>query len=668
MDAGTVPLRVRLQGYDPALLARLEILMCGIAGIIDRSGHGDCDCVPQVLQRLEHRGPDDSGFLRFGGGRVELGRQWTPCLARPEAVLLHRRLAILDLAESGWQPMGTADGRYYIVFNGEIYNYIELRKELETLGHSFRSQSDTEVLLYAYAEWGIGALRRFVGMFAFALLDTRSRSVLFARDYFGIKPFYYTAAADCFAFASEIKALLEFGTTSREVDRDLLLLYLRHGSCKFGSGTMFANVYQLPPAHYLLISLDSDYRSEPVCYWRPEIETNRDISFEAAAVHLRDLFVDNVRLHLRSDVPVGAALSGGIDSSAIVMAMREVSSNLQLHTFSYVADDDRISEEQWVDVAGSAARAEVHKTHPDATALVADLDELMYAQDEPFSSTSMYAQYCVFRAARRAGIKVMLDGQGADEILGGYRFYMGARLASLLKQGHWAKAADFLRKCSQYPDVGTAWLTCVAGENLLPPEIQPALRKLIGKDPNPVWLKSSWFHANGKTHISGFGGSNELLKERLLRTLMESSLPHLLRYEDRNSMAFSIESRVPFLTPELVNFVLSLPEEYIITQDGISKAVFRRAMRGIVPDLILNRTDKIGFETPEKKWMLRLQSWVERILSSEVADSIPFLDMNIVRSEWQAVRQGRKPFDLHVWRWVNLIQWTRQFGIQYDVL
>lgn len=640
--------------------------MCGIAGIVDRAGRANHERAPKVLERLQHRGPDDYGFLRFYQGKAELGRQWTPCQTSPEVVLLHRRLSILDLSESGWQPMGSPDGHYYVTFNGEIYNYLELRDELQGLGHRFCSQSDTEVLLAAWAQWGLKALNRFVGMFAFALLDTQSRTLVFARDFFGIKPLYYTATRDCFVFASEIKALLEFGVASREVDRDRVLQYLRYGACKFGSATMFADVRQLPPAHYLLVSLDADFRTEPVCYWKPETKTNNDISFEEAAQTIRELFLNNIRLHLRSDVPVGAALSGGIDSSSIVMAMRAVSSNLQLHTFTYVAEGEDVNEEHWADLVASAAHAEVHKTRPDANSLVADLSGLIEAQDEPVRTTSMYAQYCVFRAARQAGITVMLDGQGSDEMFGGYRFYMGARLASLLRQGHWAQAVRFLLKCSRYPDVGKLWLVLIAGEHLLPPELHLTLRRLIGKNPTPPWLKRSWFPDNASGGVKGYGDSPELLKQRLLQTMFESNLANLLRYEDRNSMAFSIESRVPFLTPQLVNFVLSLPERYIISDEGLSKAVFRRAMRGIVPDPILNRTDKIGFATPEEKWLPGVSTWVDRVFSSEAANSIPFMDMNLIRDEWSAIHHGRKPFDPHVWRWINLIQWTQQFGIKYQ--
>src|SRR5262245_40312187 len=292
--------------------------MCGIAGIVTQKPGARAACAPAVLQCLRHRGPDDQGWLRFAAGKVEIGREWTEPLREPEVLLLHRRLSILDTTKSGWQPMGTPDGRYYVVYNGEIYNYKELRQELELAGHSFKSQSDTEVLLAAYAEWGKAALTRFIGMFAFALLDTERRTLLLARDFFGIKPLYYSSQDGAFVFGSEIKALLTFGLPGLEADPERLFLYLRYGITDSGSQTLFSRVQQLPVGHYLEISLDSG-DSKGQCYWQPE-DKELDISFDEAAERVRELFLRSVELHLRSDVAVGAALSGGIDSSAIVMA------------------------------------------------------------------------------------------------------------------------------------------------------------------------------------------------------------------------------------------------------------------------------------------------------------------------------------------------------------
>jgi asparagine synthase (glutamine-hydrolysing) len=640
--------------------------MCGIAGFALRKGKPHRPPVSAILEQLKHRGPDDHGCLVYSKERTTLGRDGAIPGAEPEVIFLHRRLSILDLSEAGSQPMGTRDGRYFITFNGEIYNHIELRCELEQLGYQFESRSDTEVLLAAYAAWGSLALQKLVGMFAFAILDTVRRTLFLARDFFGIKPLYYARLHGSLAFASELKTLLEFSAVSRQVNAHRLFSYLRRGLCDFGGETLLADVLQLPPAHYLELQLDRDWESRPVCYWEPTGQTREDLSFEQAADQLRELFLKSVAFHLRSDVPVGSALSGGIDSSSVVMAMRHLEPDIDLHTFSYIADDDELNEEKWVDIVGAAARSQVHKVHPTAAELVADFDQLSYMQDMPSASTSLYAQYCVFRAAQKAGIKVMLDGQGADEILGGYSYFRGARLASLVRQKRWREAADFLARVSRFSATSIFLLLQDASDHLLPAAAQAPLRKLVGRDLEPSWLNVKWFHEKGVSADRNRGGygSTHVLGEKLRRELAEH-LPSLLRYEDRNSMAFSIESRVPFLTPELVNFVLSLPEEYIIAPDGTSKAVFRRAMRGIVPDSILNRKDKIGFSTPERTWLSAAGPWIQQQFEADVAADIPAFHLDVVTRDWQETRQGRKRFPFAVWRCLNVIAWTRRFQIQY---
>lgn len=641
--------------------------MCGIVGFLSRKGWSSPPPVPAILEQLNHRGPDDHGYLVYSKGSTRLGCQWTKPEADAEVIFLHRRLSILDLSEAGRQPMSTPDGRYFITYNGEIYNYVELRGELEQLGYVFRSRSDTEVLLAAYAAWGADVLRRLVGMFAFAILDTVRRVVFLARDFFGIKPLYYAATGGALTFASELKTLLEFGAISRQVNASRLFSYLRHGLCDFGNETLLANVLQLPAAHYLEIALDGDFESPLVCYWEPTVQCSEDLSFEQAAEKLRALFLKSISMHLRSDVPVGSALSGGIDSSSVVMAMRYLEPDIDLHTFSYIADDDELNEEQWVDVVAQAARSRVHKVRPTAAELVADFEQLCYAQDMPSASASLYAQYCVFRAAKQEGIKVMLDGQGADEILGGYTYFRGARLASLVRQRKWREAADFVAHSWHRPRASRFLLFQDACNYLLPIAAQVPLRKLIGKDLTPSWLNLEWFHKNGVVPCMARSPykSSHVLREKLRRELSEH-LPSLLRYEDRNSMAFSIESRVPFLIPELVNFVLSLPEEYIIAPDGTSKAVFRRAMRDIVPDAILNRKDKIGFATPERAWLSAVTLWVQRQFEADGAAEIPAFHLDVVSHDWQQIKQGRKPLSFAVWRCLNVIAWTERFHVQYS--
>jgi asparagine synthase (glutamine-hydrolysing) len=643
--------------------------MCGIAGIVSFAGSGiETEVLKTMGNCLRNRGPDDLGFLGWSGeSRVQLTRD-CQVLQGSWLTLVHRRLSILDLTEAGWQPMLTPDGRYAIVFNGEIYNYLELQSELKALGYQFHSHSDTEVLLYAYAQWGKQALTRLVGMFAFAILDTQERKLFLARDFFGIKPLYYTHLENGFAFASEIKALLTIPGVSRRANSQRLYQYLQSEITDYGNQTLFAEIQQLPSAHYLEIDLDTHKINHPVRYWQINLDQPYNLSYSEATQQLRQLFLENIQLHLRSDVPVGAALSGGIDSSAIVMAMRHLEGkDLQLYTFSYLADDPQLNEEKWVDLVSHTSDAKVYKIQPQPEELIADLEQLIQIQDEPFGSTSIYAQYCVFRQAKATGIKVMLDGQGADEMLGGYRPYLAARLASLIRQGKWGEAKYFLEKTTQLSDTSYRQMLSRAGGLLLPSNFQGIARKFVGKDLIPPWLNATWMKQNQVfREFLEEKQSEEILREQLYQAFGEVSLPRLLRYEDRNSMAHSIESRVPFLTPALVNFIFSLPEEFIIASDGTSKAIFREAMRGIVPNPILNRKDKIGFATPEQKWLTTIRPWVESVLESEIAAQIPALNLKVVQREAQGILDGQKHFDWRLWRWVNLIKWAEYFSVSFE--
>jgi asparagine synthase (glutamine-hydrolysing) len=641
--------------------------MCGIAGFVTRSPNNASVRIPAALQSLHHRGPDDQGWLLYSRGKVRLGRKWPEGNHACEVALLHRRLSVLDLSTGGWQPMGR-DERYYVVFNGEIYNYLELRKELEDCGYRFQSQSDTEVLLAAYEQWGARALSCLTGMFAFALLDTHRRTLLLARDFFGIKPFYYCTSSDCLTFASELNTLFKLVDMKRHVDPHNLLLYLRHGLSDQGSSTLLEGFQQLPAAHYLEVSIDDPSSGVPACYWRPELQSALNITFEDAAEKLRNLFLESIRLHLRSDVPVGTALSGGIDSSSIAACMRKVAPELEIHAISYIADDSRLSEDKWIDIMGNAVGAQVHKVRARPSDLARDLDALLKAQQEPFGSTSVYAQYRVFQLAHEKGIKVMLDGQGADELLGGYRYCISARLGSLIRQRKFSDAFQLLRGATHSPNTDALWLMLCSADYLLPYSLQTPLRAIVAKELTPKWVNASWFNKHGvDSHHVNYCASPEVLRQTLLRILCVTSLPHLLRYEDRNSMAFSIESRVPFLTPQLAEVMLSIPEEHIISPIGTTKAVFRHAMRGIVPDCILDRRDKIGFATPEREWLKAIDSWVQTTLASEAAASLPFLDLESMHWQWSEILSGRQSFDSRVWRWLNVIRWSQELQIDYGL-
>ncbi|HJZ90425.1 MAG TPA: asparagine synthase C-terminal domain-containing protein, partial [Gemmataceae bacterium] len=465
---------------------------------------------------------------------------------------------------------------------------------------------------------------------------------------------------------SEVKALRPL--VSGRVRAGRLFAYLRDGLTDHGAETLLEDVHQLPAAHWMEVDLDTGTPGEPRRYWDIDLSRRADMSFPQAVAKTRELFLDSLRLHLRSDVPVGAALSGGTDSSAIVAAMRAIDPKADIRTFSFVTDEPGINEEHFADLATAAAGATGRKVRLEPGDLTTDLDRIVAVQDEPFGSTSIYAQYRVFRLAAKHKIKVMLDGQGADELLAGYHGYFPARVGSLIGRGELLRAYQFANRASKRPGVGGRAGLLVRGvRHLLPTGVQARGKALLGHSGVPRWMNGSWFSRRGvgAGPEAGPGRRGEHLRERLYRTLTESSLPMLLRYEDRNSMAWSIESRVPFLTPALAEHFLSLPEEYLISADGVTKHVFREAMRGIVPDAILDRRDKVGFATPEKRWLRELGPWMAGVLSPERLRRVPALDAAAVGREWRAVLDGKRPFDWRVWRWVNVIRWAEAWEVEF---
>lgn len=622
--------------------------MCGIFGFLSQQPRSFESLQPQHF--FNHRGPDDTGWLLANSDATLTGKAAIPCM-KANVFFLHKRLAIIDLSQMGAQPMCCYLERYHIIFNGEIYNHVELRRELEHLGYQFKSNSDTEVLLYAYCEWRQQCLTKLIGMFAFAIFDKAQQSVFLARDQFAIKPLYYSYQQGEFIFASEINVLLKF--VKPKLNPQAAFHYLRSGLTDYSEETMFQGIRQLNAGHYMEYVLKTDCLSPPQCYWQPSINSN-NISFDEASAQLRTHFLANISLHLRSDVQVAATLSGGIDSSAIVACIRHLHPNKDINTYSYIADS-ALSEEKWIDIVNAQKNTISHKVFADPNNLAADLKQLIRVQDEPFGSSTIYAQHQVFKMAASKGVKVMLDGQGADEILGGYIFYLGARFATLLKKGQFGQLSQLLWQSRDYVKSSTLLRMFYYA---LPFKLQRPLHHLF-KLSTPPWFNSAWLADNAITADPikhGYGRS--VLHEELQSTLTKTSLPMLLRYVDRNSMAYSIESRVPFLTTEIVDFIFSLPEDYLISKGGVSKSIFRSAMTGIVPDKILARRDKIGFATPEQNWLLQLHSWVDAILCSDFAKSLPLFRHESLQKSWNELKAGKRPFNLCYWRWLNFIKWA----------
>lgn len=622
--------------------------MCGILGLFSVSKLSDNDPhIVDALAAIAHRGPNDRGAqsLPVSCGTVVLG---------------HTRLSIIDLSSGGHQPMLTPDGRFAVVFNGEIYNYRELRDELRQLGVQFVTQSDTEVLLQAWARWGQSSLSRLVGMFAFAILDKSTECITFARDAFGIKPLFMSHSDTDVYFASELPALLRLRGGSTRLDLQRSYDYLVHGDYDTLDSTFVEGVRQLAPGYVQVFNTRNSQLGEPERWWNPSVRETSDLTLDQAAEHLRHLFLQSIRYHLRSDVPLGTALSGGVDSSAVVCAMRHVEPEAPIHTFSFLAKGSPVSEESWVNLVNVHVGAIPHAVFVEPHELAHDLDDMILAQGEPFGSTSIYAQYRVFKLARDAGVTVTLDGQGADELLAGYRGYPGKRVRSMLERGQFFQAASFLKHWAQWPDrsVGLGLKASVA--EFVNGPIYQSLRSLNGGQIRPVWLDVEYLKKHGvRVGYPRLQAEDMPLGRRLMAELAHASsqngLPGLLRHADRNSMRFSVESRVPFLTTELASFLFSLPEQYLISPHGETKHVFRAAMRGIVPDAILDRRDKIGFATPEQDWLVRLAPLARQWLEESIP--LPWLNKEAMIKEFDAIVGGRVAFSWQAWRFINFSRW-----------
>jgi asparagine synthase (glutamine-hydrolysing) len=634
--------------------------VCGIAGVISRE-RADVSLLDEMLGRLAHRGPDDHGWLVSDGHEWRAGRGLVP--REPARVALgHRRLSIIDLSPSGWQPMTSPDRRFAIVFNGEIYNYLELRQELDGVAWPFASATDTEVLLAGWSAWGPKVLDRAIGMFAFCLVDFGEQCAYLARDQFGIKPLFTSERDGSVVFASEINALLSDPRLDRSIDAARTYDYLRYGLVDHDDGTMLASIKRVPAGCLVEIDLGEPRSTTRHTYW--SLPDDRDpVTFGTAVTQVRDAFEESVRIHLRSDVPVGFALSGGVDSSAIAaVARRIVGPGPELHAFSYIADDPRLDEGQWARMAADAAGVRMHPVTVPAEGLRSDLEDLIESQGEPFAGTSIYAQRRVFAAAREAGVPVLLDGQGADELFGGYRSHLAGRFEALLRSGDVLAAAQLARAVVALPDVRLrprTVLRVAAGTS--PAWLRPLLLRRAGLEPFPWWMDAGWFKERGVA-VPGPGGGRDA-DRTLTAAFSRTSLPSLLRYEDRNSMRFSVESRVPFLERTFVELVFRLPEEHVFGRDGTTKRVFREAMRGIVPDPILDRRDKIGFTTPERRWLAGDRGWTAGVLGRGAA--MPWFEAGRLRRRLDHVVSSGAAADHTLWRWLNLTLWVEATGAKW---
>ncbi len=560
--------------------------MCGIAGIIDfRNQKIDFETLKKMTDVVSHRGPDGEGHWVSIGETVGFG---------------HRRLSIIDLSENGAQPMHFLNFRYTITFNGEIYNYIELKQNLLKKGYVFNTNSDTEVVLASYHDKRENCLNDFDGMFSFAIYDSLNNTVFCARDRFGEKPFHYSMYNGGFYFGSEIKQLWAAGVP-KKMDQEKLLNYINSGEIEDSNEptkTFYSNIKKLNAAHYTLIHIDNP-EIHQVKYWDIDLSAPKfSGSIEEAAEEFYSLFKESIRLRLRSDVPVGSSLSGGLDSSSIVMLIDQLKGNeIEQNTFSARFKNFHKDEGEHIQkVVESCKNVKVHYTWPDKVYFEEVFDKVVIHQDEPFGSASIVAQYAVMQLAKEQGVTVLLDGQGADEQLAGYLPYYHQYLNQLFYHSKRKYQIEFQKFNEMHPNFE---VHDFAKNRTLRMKLGELKRKLIFQD---LPMKNQ-------------------LSEYLYKDTVTGGLKELLRYADRNSMAHSREVRLPFLSHKLVEFIFSLPDEYKLN-NGWTKFVLRKAMTTTLPESICWRVDKIGYEPPQRDWLSN-PKW-----QNEIENSAKFFGVN----------------------------------------
>jgi asparagine synthase (glutamine-hydrolysing) len=648
-----------------------------------------------MMDAVRHRGPDDEGMVVFHGASA------TPVVCRTTragfrdsapsasdaaadagggelrtlACFGHQRLSIVDLSATGHQPMRSADSQLWIIYNGEIYNYIELREELRSLGHTFATQSDTEVILAAYRQWGKACLERFNGMFALVLLDRLSRTVLAARDRFGVKPLYYWISPDgILALASEIKQFSVLPGWRPRLNGQRAYDFLNWGVLDHTDETLFQGVFQVRGGEVLEVDLSGDARRAagsrmPLKPWYKLLPRPFHGSFSEASRQFRALLLDAVRLELRSDVAVGSCLSGGLDSSSIVCLMNEL-----LHangtpaiqkTFSAGASVRRYDEREYAEEVARRTGTQAFYSVPELDGLFASLDKITWHQDEPFGSSSIYAQWDIFGLAARNGVKVMLDGQGADEQLAGYDNYYGALLGSLFRSWRWGKLWQEIEAAKGIRAVSRPWLLKHMLNNLLPESLRQPLRRLGGYSAtNPPWLRLRLLDAQPLDPYLASGQSRaRSVRELSAAQVANSTLQMLLHWEDRNSMAHSVEARVPFLDHRLVEFVLGLPDDYKIS-GGTTKRVLREAMRGLLPERVRTRADKLGFATPEEAWLKEQRPDLFRKALRDAVEVSGGVIKDDVLTLLEHMIEGRQPFSHLIWRLISFGAWMKVFSLR----
>ena len=604
--------------------------MCGISGF----NWSDKTLIKSMTDVMKCRGPDDEGH--YVDKAVSLG---------------HRRLSIIDLSSAGHQPMLDDEEKLVLVYNGEIYNYIEIKKELSDMGYSFKTKTDTETLLYAYKEWGPECVKKFNGMFAFAIYDKNKNIIFLARDHIGIKPLYYYIHNDKFIFSSTIEPILlhKIRTSpNKKVIRDFLLYKITDHTGE----TFFKNILKFPKGHYGIFHIEKN-EFELHKWWELKFKNDYRKRYPEAVKELRKIMEESVDRQLISDVPVGTCLSGGIDSSTIACLIKK-SKRAEIETFSAVFPGFEKNEEKYIDAISAHTDMKNHKTYPTYKDVKNEMLDFIRYMGEPVPTPSPYVQYKVFQLSKNHNITVLLDGQGADELFAGYHYFYGFYIKGLIRKGHIFKSLKEIRGLVKGKNYGIGLKSI--GFLFMPWIVR---RRFFIKNSNisKKLLESKTLETGFFKKYYSLNSLHEALEFHL-----NYKLEHLLKWEDRNSMAHSREARVPFLDMKVLEFVLSLPEEYIIS-GGKTKAILRDAMKGIVPEKILDRRDKVGYATPESSWLCEedMKNLLEEWFIKNEPLCKKYVDLSKTRKMICDHTKRKKDHGRALWRTLFLEAWLRVY-------
>lgn len=608
--------------------------MCGICGIVNfKNEQVESSSVKMMMQKMKYRGPNDEGV--YIDNNVGLG---------------FVRLSILDLSPLGHQPMFSSDGRYVLIFNGEIYNYIELREELMAKGYKFKSNADSEVLLYSYVEWGAGCLDKFNGMWGFVIFDLENKELFCARDRYGVKPFYYYVDEEKFVFASEIPPILSVLKSRPEPNNQAIFDYLIFNRTDQTEQTFFKGIKKLQHGHVLRLR-NSEIKIQKWYDLKEKVGNTRGFQ---SGEEFKEIFTSAVGLRLRSDVPVGVCLSGGLDSSSITSVLLHCYDKKDLNTFSAVyGKGKRGDESEFIDEFRSQMN-NMYFTTPNAETLLNDADKFVRAHGEPIPSTSPYAQFKVMELAKK-NVVVTLDGQGADEELAGYHYFFGLYFKELFKKLSWFKLLD--ESTNYLKNHNSIYAIQTFAYFLLPGFLKTSLRVN-----EKGYLNQEFVDNYSKNNTITGGLYNSASLNEALMDHFEYKLEHLLKWEDRNSMWFSLESRVPFLDYRLVEQTLASAPDMKIKK-GTTKYILREAMRNTLTEKLRTRKDKIGFMTPEDEWFrdIKFQKFIGDILDSESFKERKIIMPDKAKALYQKHLNGQVQISKEIWKWINLELWFREF-------